>query len=206
MTVQQVFLVTGEDLLAFFKEHADKYADHIRRCVEGAEAFHPDAKPFGTQSGFTGRMHLSGIAGPSRHGKDWQQHHRLDPEPEAWRWTKTRDCYRPRQGKAGEPARAYLAEFKQSPQQPVFHLAAKIGLPDSVIVGNHIYWPGCWAEDNRVWITYGTRLDAVAEADEGTMRPPPEVPDPLPDGVREARLSEFHAAREAAKDAEEINA
>lgn len=191
MSPQHVFVATGP-LVAVFREALDVLNAHIGACIDGAKAFHPDAMPFGRGGGFTGRSYIEGIVGP-KEVEDWRRRYKLDPVPDAWRWVESRSCYRPRQGKPGKAAADYLAAHKDAPRDPSFALAEAAGLPLDVMVGNRIFWPQAAFIGDDLWVFYGTRLDAI---DGRGRRGRPDLDNLSPD-LREARLSEFHAAVEA---------
>jgi hypothetical protein len=197
VTVQHAFEVTAPGLVATFEGYAEEVAAWFRAVDAACKALHPQAKPYGSESRLSGKSKIDGAIGPRQEDRSrWRYDHTLDPVPEGWRWTQSRDCYRPRQGKVGQPARDWLDALPQHPGSPAFRIITDVGLPTEVWIGHRIYWPGAWVLDDALWIGYGIRLDAKDPYDEGTVRPA-YMPDPMPEGVVERRLSEFHAAREA---------
>ncbi len=208
MAVQHAFRITDPAAMEVWRAAHDARDEWLTAVLAAAERLHPDAKPYGPESRHSGVCRIDGIVGPDvpwearrQAAKDTDTprvippNFRLDPVPDGWRWTESRECYRPRQGKPGAPARVWLAELPASKPNARVQVIKHLGMPTDVYIGSHVYWPGVMVLNDVLWVVYGVRLDADPGEGMGSGRS--YMPDPLPDGVVEVKLSEFHAAKEA---------
>jgi hypothetical protein len=106
--------------------------------------------------------------------------------PAGWRYLKSRDQLEPiARGKAGEPARQWLTDHQFPPEADVREALAKFGLQRSVQycddTGLYFGGPDLLEHDGTLWARY------AAEAEKCTWQ--------------RRKLSEFHAAAEAAEQA-----
>lgn len=188
MTAQDVYAIEDPTLIGDYMRRGLARSDWRNGTVDAAVALHPDARPFGTGPGlFSDRGKIEGIACADG---DFR------PPPAGWRWVVSRRCYRPRQGKVGKPAQDWLDALPEDPGTGLTELCKAAGLPRTIFTDHRVFGPGVELypylgideDPERLWIVYGTRLDAHPD-DLGELT--------LAPGVRQARLSEYHAAREA---------
>lgn len=203
MTVQHVFKTTSAAHKKVYNEAEAAYIAHRHRIIDTVAALHPGAVAYGSMNRWNGRQTVTGIVGPEVKRNPefkWSSTRKdtLDPVPEGWRWTKTYDCYRPAQGRAGRVAKDLLHELNSGPSSAVYVLCKHLGMPTEVWLGSHIYWPGAWVDDKGdIWIVYGARLDAK---DPEYPNRETELPSPLPKGLKEQPLSAWHLARESVEE------
>ncbi len=202
MHVQHAFRVIDPPARQVFDQAVADRDAWLSEVLDLVATVHPDAKPFGSESKTTGVVTTFGIVGPDVPWEQRRQEAReaghpgritpnylLDPVPDGWRWVTSRDCYRP----TTKAAKEVLAAVPVSKPNPRVALVRHVGMPVDVWQGNHIYYPSVFQLGGDLWIGYGCRLDVPDDDGRGRTF----MPDPMPAGVVEAKLSEFYAAQEA---------
>ena len=159
--------------VAAFKAATDALADCQRRARESTEELGKNNGPLIYRHPLFG-LEVVGLAA-------------LDPAdpPQGWRYLKTREYLVPRRGAAGDAARKWLADHQPPNLRAIM---ADHGLPrcsksDPDSMSYRIMAPKVFEYQGTVWALYRGVIDGECS---WTPR----------------KLSEFHAAREAAEEAE----
>lgn len=164
-------------VVAAFEAAVAAEREHARKVTAAARELGKNLGALRSSGLFDGRYTLIGLKEDNKH----------DP-PEGWVYLTTRKMLGPARGKAGEPAREWMASLQ--PRFPMFPLAVLgkyAGLPVNDILGNSKFSvPQLFTADATMWSRY--------RGEPGLWAGGPKTPGPL--WVRR-KLSEYFAAREA---------
>lgn len=167
-----VYSTDNPEAVAAFHAAHKLFNEHGQRVIDDAEKL-GNNKGILHRSGFGSLPHFVGLIPDDP-----------DNPPAGWRYLKSRDQLEPiARGKAGEPARQWLADHQFPPEADVREVLTKHGLQRTVSYGDetgfYMGGPDLLEHDGTLWARYG------AEAEKCTWQ--------------RRKLSEFYAAAEAAE-------
>lgn len=169
---EHVYATNDTATVAVYRETVAAFNEMGRKAGEDAEAL-------GKNKGALIRNHR--VSAPEVVGLGADDP--TDP-PAGWRYSKAEECLVPRRGQAGEPARQWLDAHQPPDLRAVLE---QHGLPRTCKPGEDFRFflstPGVFEHDGTVWALYPAAPDGECA---WTPR----------------KLSEWHAAREAAEEAQ----
>lgn len=179
----RAFSTSNPVTVAAFRAACDAERETSRTIVAAAEALGKNKGAMHTGLVFNGIPEIVGLEPDNP-----------DDPPEGWRFTKSAGHLVPRQGKAGDEAREWLASHQ--PKVGARRVLAEHGLPLNDLLGHtdggitrKFNLPLIFEHDSTVWALYRGRPGRWAG---GEIEPTWD----------ERKLSEFYAAREARDAAE----